>query len=127
MQEATKLPRSKYDPKDETILQQAKHQYGEVLEPEDSETPPDYSDGRKRKEPSEFDSTAKVGEIVLIFPHPSGEMKKYEYYSGTASLFKEVSKNCFIIKTAAQNLVRVDRNELGIPSIREHVEGYMFL
>ena len=68
---------------------------------------------------------------MLAFERPGigdEEEKKYEYYSGTASLIKEVSKHCYIMKTAASNFVRIDRDEEGeVTSHREHLDAYMFL
>ena len=72
------------------------------------------SEDRVRREPSDVDpSTARIGELTMHYDKISrrkGDKSKYSVYSGTATLYKQISWNHFVIITAAHNLVMFESN-----------------
>jgi hypothetical protein len=64
--------------------------------------------------------TSRIGELVLIYKN--GE--SLQSHSGTASLYARASDHCFIILTAAHNLLVKDK---GQDQGRNPEEGYFFL
>ena len=52
--------------------------------------------------------TRKIGELIIRFPH--AEKPDGEAFCGTAILYQQISTNCFVIKTTAHNLLKIEKD-----------------
>ena len=85
-------------------------------------------DGRKKVILSEEDEIyQKIGEVVFKYDNPKDPKKNFST-SGTAFLYKQISKSCFVLKTAAHVLVqhKFDHESATYKEVKSN-EGYFFL